>query len=188
MEVSGLEQAAVYNFEISSLDGAFDALMGTIQTAGVRATNVTTDSVTLEWNDFYPNKALYKLDYTIDGEQKLTDIHGLRTTVEGLSPNTTYTFTIWGVDSDWNWRDSYSVTVCTLSPNRIVSVSNGTVQMEIADREALADYSLVVASYKKNRLQAVELLKPERIVNYNLVDCDVTKAFLWNMSTLQPLY
>ena len=188
VEVSGLEQAAVYSFEISSRDGAFDTLTGTIQTAGVRAASVTTDSVTLEWNDFYPNKALYKLDYTINGEQQLTDIHGLRTTVEGLSPNTTYTFTIWGVDSGWNWRDSYSITVRTLSPNRIVSVSNGTVQMEIADREALADYTLVVASYTQNRLQAVELLKPERVVNYNLVDCDATKAFLWNMSTLQPLY
>lgn len=188
VEVSGLEQATVYSFEISSLDGAFDTLTGTIQTAGVRAANVTTDSVTLEWNDFYPNKALYKLDYTINGEQQLTNIYDLRTTVEGLSPNTTYTFTIWGVDSGWNWRDSYSVTVRTLSPNRIISVSNGTVQMEIADREALADYTLVVASYTQNRLQAVELLKPERVVNYNLVDCDATKAFLWNMSTLQPLY
>ncbi|HIU48385.1 MAG TPA: hypothetical protein IAB04_03400, partial [Candidatus Avimonoglobus intestinipullorum] len=188
VEVSGLEQATVYSFEISSLDGAFDTLTGTIQTAGVRAVSVTTDSVTLEWNDFYPNKALYKLDYTINGEQQLTNIYDLRTTVEGLSPNTTYTFTIWGVDSGWNWRDSYSVTVRTLSPNRIISVSNGTVQMEIADREALADYTLVVASYTQNRLQAVELLKPERVVNYNLVDCDATKAFLWNMSTLQPLY
>lgn len=188
VEVSGLEQAAVYSFEISSRDGAFDTLTGTIQTAGVRAASVTTDSVTLEWNDFYPNKALYKLDYTFNGEQQLTNIYGLRTTVEGLSPNTTYTFTIWGVDSGWNWRDSYSITVRTLSPNRIVSVSNGTVQMKIADREALADYTLVVASYTQNRLQAVELLKPERVVNYNLVDCDATKAFLWNMSTLQPLY
>lgn len=186
--VTGLQNATKYNFEITSIAGTFDALRGAFQTPGLKAIDITADSLHLEWNDFYPNKAFYKLDYTINGEQILKDIYGLETTVRNLTPNTTYTFTIWGVDSTWNWRAHYSVTVRTLPANRITAVDNGTVRMEITDAAALEAYTLIVASYKNGRLQAVELHEPERIVNYSVIDCDTAKAFLWNMQTLQPLY
>ena len=83
--------------------------------SNVKATNVTATSVTLSWNASSDNVGVtgYKV---YNGTALVATTTGLAYTVSGLSPNTTYTFTIVAVDAAGNASPSSDPVSATTSP------------------------------------------------------------------------
>jgi beta-xylosidase/chitodextrinase len=139
--VSGLSPSTPYVFTVTALDAAGNvsqasaALSVTTQAVvdttppsaptGLTASNVATTSVTLSWSASTDNVAV--TGYTLyNGASIAASTSGLSASVSGLSPGTTYGFTVVAKDAAGNTSASSStVSVTTISASQNISINVG---------------------------------------------------------------
>jgi beta-galactosidase len=139
--ITGLSPSTTYVFTATALDAASNvsqasaALSVTTQATvdttppsaptGLTASNVTTTSVTLSWSASTDNVAV--TGYTLyNGTAIAASTSGLSASVSGLSPGTTYGFTVVAKDAAGNTSPSSSTaSVTTSSASQSISINVG---------------------------------------------------------------
>jgi beta-xylosidase/chitodextrinase len=139
--ISGLSPSTTYVFTVTALDAAGNvsqasaALSVTTQAAvdtsppsaptGLTAGNVATTSVTLSWSAATDNVAV--TGYTLyNGTAIAASTSGLSASVSGLSPGTTYGFTVVAKDAAGNTSaSSGAVSVTTTTASQSISLNVG---------------------------------------------------------------
>ena len=138
--VSSLTPSTTYVFTVTALDAAGNVSPGasitvttqnTIDTtppsapSGLTASNVTTTSATLSWSASTDNVAV--TGYTLyNGASIAASTSSLSAAVSGLSPGTTYAFTVAAKDAAGNTSASSStVSVTTISASQNISINVG---------------------------------------------------------------
>jgi chitodextrinase len=117
--------------------------------ANLRSTSVTSDAATLEWNAATDNVGATEYQVLQTGNV-VTTATGTTATVTGLSPNTTYTFTVRARDAAGNTSPSSQITVTTSSGDgTTVNVSTAQqLQAALANAAPGQTINLAAGTYR----------------------------------------